>query len=76
MVEIDFFKVEVPIRRISMIALKDYYKQPGVVDLMPLKKRLHFAKALMIEDEAGGTTPEAEEQLNLALAFDSPPDVD
>lgn len=46
----------------------DYYKLSGVKDLKPMKARAHFAKALMLESVAGRTTPEAEEQLELAIA--------
>ncbi len=49
------------------VKLMDYYKRPGVKDLRPMKVRGLFAKALMIEDRAGKTTPEAEEALELAI---------
>jgi hypothetical protein len=39
----------------------------GVRDLEPMKARGAFAKALMIEDEAGKTTPEAEHFLDQAI---------
>ncbi len=44
-----------------------YYKLEGVRGIRPMKARGHFAKAVMLEDEAGKTTPEAEEQLALAI---------
>jgi hypothetical protein len=45
-----------------------YYKLDGVRDLEPMKARGMFAKALMVEDAAGHTTPEAEELLDMAIA--------
>jgi len=47
--------------------LMDYYRLPGVRDLKPMKARGYFAKALLLENLAGKTTPKAEEQLELAL---------
>lgn len=47
--------------------LMDYYKLEGVRDIKPMKARGLFAKALMLEDRAGKTTPEVEEQLELAI---------
>ncbi|MCK5615979.1 hypothetical protein KAR91_79690 [Candidatus Pacearchaeota archaeon] len=44
-----------------------YYKQEGVRDIRPLMARGLFAKALLLEDKAGKTTPEAEETLDLAI---------
>ena len=49
------------------LKIMSYYKLEGVKDLKPMKARAHFAKALMLEDEAGKTTLEAEEQLDLAI---------
>jgi len=46
----------------------DFYKLPGVKDIHPMKARGAFAKALALEANAGETTPEAEEQLDLAIA--------
>lgn len=43
------------------------YKQVGVKDITPMKARAAFAKAIMLENEAGKTTPEAEKLLNEAL---------
>lgn len=48
-------------------AIMAYYRQKGVRDLKPMKARAQFAKALMIENVAGKTTPEAEEALELAI---------
>lgn len=47
--------------------LVQYTKLDGVKDLYPISARAAFAKALMIEDAAGGTTPEAEAKLDEAL---------
>lgn len=47
--------------------LTHYYKLEGVKDLRPMKTRGLFAKALMLEDQAGKTTPDAEEALKLAI---------
>lgn len=47
--------------------IMEFYKLEGVRDIKPMKARGHFAKALMIEDAAGKTTPEAEEQLDFAI---------
>ena len=44
-----------------------YYKLEGVKDLRPMKVRGNFAKALMLEDQAGKTTPEAEAALEEAI---------
>lgn len=49
------------------IKLMDYYKLDGIKDLRPMKVRGLFAKAVMLEDRAGRTTPEAEESLELAI---------
>lgn len=46
-----------------------YYKLEGVKDIEPMKARGMFAKALMLEDEAGHTTPEAEELLEAAISL-------
>jgi hypothetical protein len=56
-----------------MTTAMDFYKQEGVKDLKPMKARGLFARALMIEEEAGKTTPEAEEQLNLAIEAENGP---
>ncbi len=44
-----------------------YYKLEGVRDIRPMKARGYFAKALLLEDAAGKTTSEAEEQLEIAI---------
>ena len=44
-----------------------YYKCEGVRDIKPMKARGLFAKALLLEDKAGKTTPDAEEALELAI---------
>ena len=44
-----------------------YYKCEGVKDIKPMKARGLFAKALLLEDKAGKTTPDAEEALKLAV---------
>lgn len=49
------------------LTIMEYYRLEGVKDLKPMKTRAAFAKALMLEDKAGKTTPEAEEQLELAI---------
>lgn len=49
------------------VKLMDYYKRPGVKDLRPMKVRGFFAKALLLEDQAGKTTPGAEEALQQAI---------
>ena len=43
-------------------------KEEGVKDLLPMKVRANFARALLAEREAGHTTPEAEQYLDLAVA--------
>lgn len=53
---------------VASTVVMDYYKLEGVKDLKPMKARAHFAKALMLETVADKTTPEAKEQLELALA--------
>jgi hypothetical protein len=50
-----------------MTTIADYYKLDGVRDLKPMRARGLFAKSLMLEFEAGKTTPEAEECLELAV---------
>jgi len=47
--------------------LTEYYKLEGVKDIKPMMARGSFAKALLLEDEAGKTTPEAEVALNVAI---------
>ncbi len=49
------------------IKLMDYYKLDGIKDLRPMKVRGLFAKAMMLEDRAGKTTPDAEEALEQAI---------
>lgn len=49
------------------IKLMDYYKLDGIKDLRPMKVRGLFAKAVMLEDRAGKTTPEVEEALEQAI---------
>ncbi len=46
----------------------DFYKLDGVKDITPMKARGFFAKALMLEHNAGKTTPEALEALDAAIA--------
>lgn len=48
-------------------SITDYYKRDGVRDIKPLKARGLFAKALIAEDRAGETTPEALELLDEAV---------
>lgn len=47
--------------------ITDFYKLEGVKDIQPMKARGLFAKALMLEHNAGHTTPEAEEALDEAI---------
>ena len=47
--------------------IMQFYKLDGVRGITPMKARGHFAKALMLEDAAGKTTPEAEAELDKAL---------
>ena len=47
--------------------IMQFYRMEGVRDLTPMKARGAFAKALMLEDEAGQTTPDALAQLELAI---------
>lgn len=49
------------------LGLMDIYRLDGVRDLKPMKARGYFAKALLLEHKAGKTTPEAQEQLDLAI---------
>lgn len=50
----------------------DFYRLDGVKDIQPMKARGHFAKALMLEHNAGETTPEALEALDKAIAALAP----
>ena len=52
---------------LETLGLMDIYKLEGVRDLKPMKARGFFAKALLLENLAGKTTPKAEEQLELAI---------
>ena len=52
-----------------MPELKSYYKREGVGDLVPMKTRASFARALKMEDEAGKCTPEAMEQVDRGIQF-------
>ncbi len=51
----------------TKLKILDYTKMKGVKDLQPMKARGYFAKALLLEDRAGKTTPEAEKALELAI---------
>jgi len=51
----------------AKLTAMDFYRLDGVKDLKPMKARGCFAKALVLEHLAGETTPEAEEQLELAI---------
>jgi hypothetical protein len=51
----------------ATLTIMDYYRRDGVKDLVPMKARGLFAKALYLENIAGETTPEAEELLELAI---------
>lgn len=53
------------------LTIMDYYKQEGVRDLMPMKTRGLFSKALMAEDKAGKTTPEALALLDQAIELET-----
>ncbi len=44
-------------------------KLQGIRDIVPIKARAKFAKALMIEDEAGHTTAECDALLQEAIAL-------
>lgn len=46
----------------------DFYKLDGVKDITPMKARGFFAKALMLEHNAGETTAEALVALDAAIA--------
>jgi len=47
--------------------VKDFYKQPGVKDIAPMRARGLFCQALAAEANAGHTTPEAEDLLDKAI---------
>jgi hypothetical protein len=47
--------------------ITDFYREDGVKDIVPMKARGLFAKALMLEANAGETTPEAEAELDKAI---------
>ena len=46
-----------------------YSRLDGVKDIQPIQARWSFAKALMLEDAAGETTPAALEQLDKAISL-------
>ena len=50
------------------IVLTEIIREDGVSDLTPYKAKAHFARALSLERAAGYTTPEAEKNLELAIA--------
>jgi len=51
-----------------MNSLIEICQEDGVRDITPYKARAYFARALSLEREAGHTTPEAERNLELAIA--------
>ena len=51
---------------VNGMSLMDFSRLEGVMDL-PMAVRGKFAKALMLEAEAGKTTPEAEAALDAAV---------
>jgi hypothetical protein len=54
--------------KIQVKKVTDFYKMEGVADIKPMKARGYFAKALMLEHNAGKCTPEAEAALDQAIA--------
>lgn len=58
------------VKRVNGLSLMDYSRMEGVVDL-PGAVKGKFAKALMLEAEAGETTPEAYAQLEQAVQYEA-----
>ena len=46
-------------------------KTPEIRSIQPLGARAKFAKAIVLEDDAGKTTPEALELLDIAIEFET-----
>lgn len=47
--------------------IMEFYRMEGVRDIQPMKARAAFAKALLLEEQAGQTTEEAETLLDQAI---------
>ena len=58
------------VKRVGGMSLMDFSRQDGVGDL-PASVKGKFAKALMLEAEAGKTTTEALAQLDAAVQYEA-----